>query len=170
MSPQVTLVPIPVPVLRMLATGDLVAAGRATDLTIPPYVLDLQWVWHTFPQRAEAHPEAATWFTPYFAVEDGRIVGHALTPRPPSENGEVLIGYGVDPIERRRGVATAAAAALLDLVAQHPEVQLVAAQVDPANAASLGVCRRLGFTDVGEELHSHSGTLMRRLELPMAPR
>ncbi len=169
MTPEITLVAIPTPVLRMLSSGDLASAGRVMGMAMPPSTLDSQWIWSTFVDRIVAEPEHAFWRTQYFAVEDGRVVGDLRMHRPPDRDGAVTLGYQVVPVERGRGVATAATAGLIDLAARHPEVRIVAAQVSPTNAASLAVCRRLGFVDVGEEWHALNGQMMRRFELSVEP-
>lgn len=165
MSPTISLVPIPLEVLRMLASGDLVAAGAAMGMAMPPMTWDLQWVWKNFADRIESEPESAFWFTQYFVVEQGRIVGDVRMHEPPAPDGSVKIGYMVVPIERRRGVAVAAAQALIDLASAHEDVVMIIARVSPANDGSLAVCRRLGFTDVGEQRNEVTGQMMRRLEL-----
>lgn len=169
MSPAVSLAPIPIAVLRILATGDLVAASQAMGLPMPPTVLDMQWVWNTFANRADTDPPQAFWYTQYFVVGDGRIVGDVRLHEPPAADGSVKIGYHVVPIERRRGVAVAAARALIDIAAAREEVRLIVARVNPTNLGSLAVCRRLGFHDAGEHRLEHDGQLMRRLELRIRP-
>lgn len=168
MISAIRLVPIPPDVLRLLADWDLVTAGRRLKMAMPPTMLDMQWVWNTFAARTAANPADAFWFRQYVVVEEGRIVADVRITAPPND-GVVMISYHVVPVERRRGIATAAARHLLEIAATRPEVQVAAALVDPTNTASLAVCRRLGFTDVGEELHRHSGQMMRRLELAVRP-
>ena len=164
MTLQIDLVPIPVYVLRMLADYDLAGAGRVMGLTMPPSMLDSQWVWSAFAARIAADPANAFWRTQYVAVEDGRIVGDVRMHAPPDDDGMVSIGYQVVPTERRRGVAVAATRALLVIAAARPEVRLVVTLVSPSNTASLKVCDRLGFVDVGEQRHALTGQMMRRLE------
>lgn len=41
-EPEVTLVPVPLDVLRLLATYDLASAGRILGLPMPPDLLDDQ--------------------------------------------------------------------------------------------------------------------------------
>lgn len=62
-------------------------------------------------------------------------------------------------------MAVAATRLLIDAATRRPQVRLVVALVHPENVASLAVCRRLCLVDVGEQLHRHSGQMMRRLEL-----
>lgn len=169
MTPNIALLPLPVGVLRMLASGDLVTAGTTLDMPIPPTVLDMQWVWNNFANRMEADPAQAFWFTQYFVVEDGRIVGDVRLHEPPAPDGSVKIGYHVVSVERRRGVAVAAARALIDIATARHEVRLIVARVSPTNVGSLAVCRRLGFVNVGEQRLEHNGQLMRRLELSVEP-
>ncbi len=59
------------------------------------------------------------------------------------------IGYWVRADRVRRGVATAAVRALVAEAFADPEVEAVQIHHDDANAASGGVARRAGFTDLG---------------------
>jgi ribosomal-protein-serine acetyltransferase len=62
--------------------------------------------------------------------------------------GGLEIGYWVHQAYTRRGLATAAAAALVDQAFRLPGVQRVEIVHDELNVASGGVPRKLGFTEV----------------------
>jgi len=63
--------------------------------------------------------------------------------------GGLEIGYWVHRAYTRRGLATAASAALVEQAFQLPDVDRVEIVHDELNAASGGVPRKLGFTEVG---------------------
>jgi ribosomal-protein-serine acetyltransferase len=79
--------------------------------------------------------------------------------------GGLEIGYWVDAVHLRRGVATAAAAALVDAAFGLPGIDRVEIVHDEANVASSGVPRKLGFTEIarrprpdGPQAPAESGT------------
>jgi ribosomal-protein-serine acetyltransferase len=63
--------------------------------------------------------------------------------------GGLEIGYWVHPAYTRRGLATAASAALVEQAFRLPGVDRVEIVHDELNVASGGVPRKLGFTEVG---------------------
>jgi RimJ/RimL family protein N-acetyltransferase len=84
----------------------------------------------------------------YGGFEAGRLVGGGgLFPR--VGPGALEIGYHVRWGETRRGLATEIAAALADVAFEHCGAERVELHIDPANAASLGVARTLGFAETG---------------------
>jgi RimJ/RimL family protein N-acetyltransferase len=79
--------------------------------------------------------------------------------------GGLEIGYWVDARHLRRGLATAAAAALVSAAFGLPGIDRVEIVHDEANVASSGVPRKLGFTQIarrphpdGPETSAESGT------------
>jgi ribosomal-protein-serine acetyltransferase len=75
--------------------------------------------------------------------------------------GGLEIGYWVHRAYTRRGLATAASAALVEQAFRLPGVDRVEIVHDELNVASGGVPRKLGFTEVGRrplELPSPQGT------------
>jgi RimJ/RimL family protein N-acetyltransferase len=84
----------------------------------------------------------------YGAFETGRLVGGGgLFPR--IGPGALEIGYHVRSGETRRGLATEIAAALVDAAFEHCGAERAELHIEPANVASLGVARRLGFAETG---------------------
>ena len=63
--------------------------------------------------------------------------------------GGLEIGYWVHRAWTRRGLATAASAALVEAAFGLPGVDRVEIQHDELNVASAGIPRKLGFTEVG---------------------
>jgi ribosomal-protein-serine acetyltransferase len=79
---------------------------------------------------------------------DGAIVGVAGADR--TDQGDVVeIGYWLHPAHTGRGLATFAAAELVEFAFALDGVRRVQIWHDEANIASGGVPRRLGFTEIG---------------------
>ncbi|WP_122465345.1 GNAT family N-acetyltransferase [Brevundimonas lutea] len=85
-----------------------------------------------------------------FVVEhEGRVIGKAGFWRLPE------IGYILHPDAWGQGLAGEALTAIIDHVfAEHPEHDRLTADVDPRNAASIRLLRRLGFVQRGEARNS----------------
>jgi RimJ/RimL family protein N-acetyltransferase len=79
---------------------------------------------------------------------DGAIVGVVSADRT-GRDDLVEIGYWLHPAHTGRGLATAAAAEVVELAFALDGVRRVQIWHDAANTASGGVPRRLGFTEVG---------------------
>jgi RimJ/RimL family protein N-acetyltransferase len=83
--------------------------------------------------------------------EDGAALGGAGFHGPPTA-GSVEIGYDLAVSARGRGFATEAVGLLTAYALAAPEVAVVVAHTDPANAASQAVLLRAGFVrDGGSE-------------------
>ena len=84
---------------------------------------------------------------------DGAIVGVAGVDRA-AQDEVVEIGYWLHPAYTGRGLATAAAAELIEFAFALDGVRRVQIWHDEANIASSGVPRRLGFDEVGRRTPS----------------
>ena len=86
----------------------------------------------------------------YAIITDGTLAGGCglMTRIGP---GGLEIGYWVHRDWTRRGLATAASAALVEQAFRLPGVDRVEIIHDELNAASGGVPRKLGFTEVGRQ-------------------
>jgi ribosomal-protein-alanine N-acetyltransferase len=91
-------------------------------------------------------------FGPRLVVErsTGEVIGTAGFFGPP-RHGLVEIGYGIVPSRQRRGYATEAARALIELALAQPGVSEIVAHAEPGNAASIRVLERNGLTHAGRE-------------------
>jgi len=154
-----TLVPITLDQLDLLAVGDLAAAGRSIGTPVPPDFADGQWIWQNFAHLIRTEPELAWWHTQYLICEDGSIVGHARL-FPPTRR-EAQIGWHVDPIRRNRGTATHAAETLADIARQRPDVDRLVALINHQNVASQRVAAKAGFLADGEQRHRFGWTMLR---------
>ena len=155
----VSLQPMSVEVLDLLAVGDLAAAGRLIGMPLPPDFWDGQWIWQNFATLIRTEPELACWRTQYLVVLKESIVGHVRLFAP--SDREAQIGWHIDPIARRRGLATSAASALIDLARASSHVDRVVALIAPDNVASQRVAVKAGLRPDGEQRHRF-GWLMRR--------
>jgi len=94
--------------------------------------------------------------------ETGELVGHAGFHGPPGVNGPqrsdaVEVGYTVFPSFRGRGLATEAAAGLIDWARRAHGLRAFVASVAPGNDASLAIVRKLGFRQTGEQWDEEDG-------------
>ena len=92
---------------------------------------------------------------PFFAYvivrcSDGMAVGDAGFHGPPSEDGEVEIGYALVPSARGNGLAGEATGLLVEWARSQPSVRSVTARVEPSNGPSRRLLERLGFARDGE--------------------
>ena len=84
----------------------------------------------------------------YAIIDDGALAGGCgLMSR--IGPGGLEIGYWVHRSHTRRGLATAASAALVDAALALPGVDRLEIVHDELNTASAGIPRKLGFTQVG---------------------
>ena len=99
-----------------------------------------------------------------FSSDETEVVGGTgLHPR--VGDGALEIGYWVRASRAGSGLGTEAAAALTRVAFDVSEVERVEIRVDPANAASLAIPRKLGFVEEGtlrRRLHGPDGTPLQR--------
>jgi RimJ/RimL family protein N-acetyltransferase len=121
--------------------------------------------WPAFPEGIEfsldklrERPDQADWWMHLF-LSGGRLVGSGGFVGPP-DDGVVEIGYEVAPEFRRRGVASAAARAMVAkgcAGGAHTVVAHTVAQENP----STGVLRKAGFRFVGATPDEEEGVVWR---------
>jgi ribosomal-protein-serine acetyltransferase len=100
-----------------------------------------------FLAQAERDWEDGTAYNYKIMAEDTLVGGIGLMAR--IGPGGLEIGYWVRQDRTRRGLATAAAAALVAQAFRLPGVDRVEIVHDELNVASSGIPRKLGFTEVG---------------------
>jgi RimJ/RimL family protein N-acetyltransferase len=96
--------------------------------------------------------ESKPWSTTFLIVrsEDSRFVGACGFKTAPSA-GRIEVGYGVSPIARRQGAATAALNMLSQLAFEFGASEVLA-EILPENTASIRVVQKAGFTQVGSRI------------------
>lgn len=98
-------------------------------------------------ERACAEPNYGLW--PLELLSSGELIGAVLLqPLPGSERVE--IGWHLNPDSWGNGYATEAARGAASLAFGPRGLDRVVAVVDPDNARSLAVCRRLGMVHLGQ--------------------
>jgi RimJ/RimL family protein N-acetyltransferase len=94
--------------------------------------------------------------TPHFGLwalelrDSGTLIGAVLLRPLPGGDGEVEIGWHLNPDHWGHGYATEAARGALERAFGECGLAEVLAVVDPGNARSIAVCQRLGMTHLGQ--------------------
>ncbi|WP_370289758.1 GNAT family N-acetyltransferase [Nocardioides sp.] len=103
---------------------------------------------------SSTHPRADGEMLALAVEHEGRLVGDLLlrlvgagsgVGEGPSGPAMAEVGWVIAPQAQRRGFASEAAAALVDLAFDHFGLHRLIARLDPANLASAVVCERLGM-------------------------
>lgn len=165
--PIVRLVPATVALLDAAITGDghladalghAVAPGWATFTEALPVVRD----------QVAADPDGVTWGPRLFVTGDPPLLvgwgGFKGAPR----DGAVEIGYEIAESLRNRGLATAAAVAMIDAARADPRVRAITAHTLAEPNASNHVLTKLGFRFDGE-LHDDGERVWRFVLDPAVP-
>lgn len=161
--------------MTVLTTGRLtLRPARADDLIAMHAVLShptaMRW-WSTTPH--ETLEQTETWLNGMIAADnrldliverDGQCIGKAGFWAPPE------IGYILHPDHWHQGLATEALTAVIDTLFETTDHAQVLADVDPDNAASLGLLTKLGFRRTGYRTHSWNvgGVMKDSVDLTLA--
>ena len=115
--------------------------------------------WATFPgalrsvhDQLVADPASAAWGSRFFVSgEPPQVVGWGGFKGPPVD-GTVELGYEIAAALRGRGLATAAARAMLDEAFAHPDVTTVIAHTLAEPNASNHILEKVGFRHAGAQI------------------
>lgn len=140
--------------LRCWSRDDAPLLKQAVDESLPELQQWMPWAatepspLDSFAERIEkfrrAFVEGRDWTYGVFDAGETRVLGGAgLHAR--SEPGRLEIGYWIRSSETGKGLATEAAAALVERAFRLHGVEAVEVRCDARNAASAAVPRRLGF-------------------------
>ena len=94
----------------------------------------------------------------WMIAEDDEVVGLCSFKAPPSE-GTAEIGYGIASSRRKRGHATSAVAAMVDLARADRAVKTLVAETAITNPASEHVLKNNGFIRVGRRRDTDDGLM-----------
>jgi RimJ/RimL family protein N-acetyltransferase len=83
---------------------------------------------------------------------EGRAIGDLFFTIKSARDAQAEIGWTLHPAHHGRGYMTEAASALLDLVFGEIGLHRVSAVLDPRNAPSAALCRRLGMREEAHHL------------------
>ncbi len=139
--------------------GEAEAPG---GLRLPPGHVDdpviLKWLRRTLPKLGG--------YGSWLMVADGEVVGMCSYKWPPTEAGDVEIGYGVAPERRGLGYARAASQLLLEAARRDPRVRALIAETALGNIASQRVLAASGYFKTGRGHDDEEGETIRwRLDL-----
>jgi len=97
----------------------------------------------------------------WYMIAQNRLVGICGFKGPPTDKGEVEIGYSVVEAEHRKGYGVEAAGLLVARAFRDPRVSVVTAETLPRLVASQKVLARCGFSHVGGYMDADDGQIMR---------
>jgi RimJ/RimL family protein N-acetyltransferase len=137
---------LPMEEARLMVAGRPTAVMTATWHPESPLADTLEGLsWLLAAYEAMGEPDIAGPWWSYQLMVQGQAVGDIGFHGPLDEAQQVTIGYQVVPSERRRGLATAACAMLIEL-AWSAGARRLLANTDADNVASQRVLRRNGFS------------------------
>ena len=146
-TPRLVLRPVDAALARALH-GDRVHAGQLAGAILHRNFPDADLT-SMLPDHAEelaVVPGWAPWGLWLVIYRPVRmVVGAVGFQGPPDATGVVSIGYGIVAAHRRRGLATEAAAALIDRAFGEPRIGCVQAMCGADNAPSIKLLSKLGF-------------------------
>ena len=153
-SPRLALVSFSPRAMRAVLDGDLATAGDELGAAVPRGLRErLGELFERRLPEVDSDPSVLPWAARAMVLADElgvrRVIGSVGFHGPPNEDGQVEIGYHVEPGFRRRGFATEAVRALLEWAAAEHGIRRFRASVAPSNERSLAVVRRLGFRQTG---------------------
>jgi ribosomal-protein-alanine N-acetyltransferase len=150
-GPRLDLVVLPGAFLDAYLADDLVNAHRLVDFDFPDeWGRGDEWIGIRRSQVL-ADPAWGPWSLRAMVLRaERRMVGFTSFHGPPGINsmdaaGAVEVGYTVFPEFRGRGYATETCRAMLDWARRAHDVGHFVSSIEPANAASVAVIRKLGF-------------------------
>ena len=161
-SERLELESMSVPFMRALLARDLAAAEREMNAHVPAWLPDQldNFLQYRLAQLA-VDPSILEWLGRSMVMTDEagrrRIVGTIGFHGPPDQQGRVEIGYSVDPVYRRRGLAREAVRAMLDWAGATHGIRRFIASVSPTNEASLGLVAGFGFVLTGSQMDDIDG-------------
>ena len=161
-SERLALESMSIPFMRALVARDLAAAERAIGAHVPAWLPDQldNFLQYRLAQLA-VDPSIREWLGRAMILTDDagrrRIVGTIGFHGPPDPQRRVEIGYSVDPVYRRRGLAREAVRAMFDWAATTHGIRRFVASISPTNEPSLRLAAGFGFVKVGTQVDDIDG-------------
>ena len=128
------------------------ALGIVVPAAWPPNLFDADAIRFMLPLVASA-PDAARWGFHYVILRRDRLPGIAIGAGgfkgPPTNDGEVEIGYSILPEFQGQGFAAEAVAGWLESAFADPRISNVVAHTLESLSPSIRVLQRAGFTFAG---------------------
>lgn len=147
--------------MTAVLTQDWPAARRLVGAEFPDEWRGDRWVWLADCISAAESDAAAVPWGPRLLLRTGTdgvaVVGQTGFHGRPDQEGVAEFGYMIVRAYRRQGFAEEAVRSLLGWAQSQPEVRRFRATVDPANEASIGLLRKVGFAEIGRRSHVERG-------------
>lgn len=159
---RLELASMTVPFMRALLARDLAASEREIDAHVPAWLPDqLDDFLRYRLAQLEVDPTIREWLGRAMLLTDDagrrRIVGTIGFHGPPDAKGRAEIGYSVDPVYRRQGLAREAIRALFDWAGETHGIRRFIASISPTNEPSLRLASAFGFVQVGTQIDDIDG-------------
>jgi len=159
---RLELASMTVPFMRALVARDLRTAEREVGAHVPAWLPDQldDFLQYRLAQL-EVDPSIREWLGRAMLLTDAsgkrRVVGTIGFHGPPDAQGRAEIGYSVDPVYRRQGLAREAVRALFDWAGETHGTHRFIASISPTNEPSLRLAAGFGFVQVGTQVDDIDG-------------
>ena len=158
---RLELASMTVPFMQALVARDLAAAEREIGAHVPAWLPDQleDFLQYRLAQLA-VDPSIREWLGRAMLLTDEtgrRVVGTIGFHGPPDAQGRAEIGYSVDPVYRRRGLARESITALFDWAGDAHGIHRFIASISPTNEPSLRLASGFGFKQVGTQIDDIDG-------------
>jgi [ribosomal protein S5]-alanine N-acetyltransferase len=151
-----------IPFMEALVARDLAAAEREIGAHVPAWLPDQleHFLQYRLAQLA-VDPSIREWLGRAMLLTDEagrrRVVGTIGFHGPPDPQRRVEIGYSVDPVYRRLGLAREAVRAMFDWAAATHGIRRFIASISPTNEPSLNLAAGFGFVQTGTQVDDIDG-------------
>lgn len=154
-TPRLELVPITVPVVEAVLTGQRERAEELLAARCPvswPNRALIERAFYASIEAIRAAPATRLWGDRVMITREveRRVVGSVVFHGAPDAEGAVEVAYGVEEDSQRQGYATEATRASVAWALEQPDVCVVRAATPPWHVASQRVLERCGLSRVGE--------------------
>ena len=85
------------------------------------------------------------------------VIGSAGFHDFPNEDGMIEIGFGIVPEMQNQGFGKELLIGMWKMICKRPDVKVLRYTVSPDNAPSMHIIKKLGFTQVGEQMDPEDG-------------
>lgn len=103
-------------------------------------------------KRVKENPKNYMWYTDWWIVlkEENRRIGSVMIKGQPNDNGEVIVGYGIEEDYQRRGYMPEALNGLVGWIFENPSAKCLVADTLKTNIPSHRVLEKIGAVNYKE--------------------
>lgn len=162
---RLELVPVTLPMVEAVMSGDRAAAERACGAPLPEAWPGDELIARAFAVSLDAiraDPARRLWGDTLLMTAEGprRVVGSVIFHGRPDADGVAEVGYGVEVSSQGNGFATEGTRACVRWALEQPGVRAVTATTFPWHRASLRVIEKLGMQLAATREHEVLGELL----------